>query len=101
MEATTTGRALTSRQREFLRAIHAHTVSQGCYPTFRDLMLALNIKSPNGVTGHVHALRRKGYLGPSGPLARSAMLRPVGMRLEPVFEGDEAGEKLRQALGKE
>ena len=52
---------LTPRQHGVLRCMLVNWL-RGYIPTTRDLMLELNISSPNGVMGHVTALRRKGYV---------------------------------------
>ena len=53
---------LTGRQRAVVRAILAHYRDHGVPPSYRDLMAALGIKSPNGVAAHVRALLAKGAL---------------------------------------
>ena len=51
---------LTERQREVLDFIkqNMHLYS----PTVREIAAAMSIKSPHGVTVHLKALERKGYL---------------------------------------
>jgi repressor LexA len=51
---------LTDRQREVLDFIRAnmHLYS----PTVREIAEAMSIKSPNGVTVHLKALERKGWI---------------------------------------
>jgi len=71
---------LTARQREVLDAIVSMTQDKGVPPTLRELGAALGIRSTNGVTDHLKALRRKGYLkerpvGESGdPVSRAILL---------------------------
>jgi repressor LexA len=67
---------LTDRQREVLDFIKAnmHLYS----PTVREIAHAFSIKSPHGVTCHLEALERKGYI-------RMAQGKPRG--IEVVHEG--------------
>ena len=52
---------LTVRQRDVLSFV-LRQWSGGCPPTFRMIGDALAIGSPNAVSGHVKALRKKGYI---------------------------------------
>lgn len=52
---------LTTRQRDVLSFV-LREWSQGCPPTLRMIGQELGISSPNGVLGHIRALRKKGYL---------------------------------------
>jgi len=51
---------LTPRQREVLAFIEANSHLYG--PTVREIAAGLNIRSPNGVVGHLAALERKGAI---------------------------------------
>lgn len=53
---------LTDRQREVLGVIRQSIASRGRPPTFREMQGPLKIKSPNGVTCHLKALAKKGYI---------------------------------------
>jgi repressor LexA len=53
---------LAPRQRQLLDFIAAHTDQKGIPPTLRAIGEALGIRSTNGVSEHVDALVRKGYL---------------------------------------
>lgn len=66
---------LTDRQKQVLDAIIEHIKTEGRPPTFRELGKQVGIRSPNGVTLHINALRRKGYLKPRTNSAR--MLQPA------------------------
>jgi repressor LexA len=59
-ETPTEPRPLTARQREVLDFIRANMHLYG--PSVREIAAALSIKSPNGVTTHLHALERKGWI---------------------------------------
>jgi repressor LexA len=64
---------LSPRQRAMLDFIAAHVDQHGVSPTYRDIGAALGIKSTNGVSDHLKALERKGYIerigGPGSPRA--------------------------------
>ncbi len=63
---------LTDRQREVLEFIkgNMHFFS----PTVREIAAAMSIKSPHGVTVHLEALQRKGYI-------RMAQGKPRGIEV--------------------
>jgi repressor LexA len=88
---------LSARQAEVLETIVGWSEEHGLPPTFREIGDALGIRSTNGVSDHVRALERKGFLeraagpgaaralrpserawalmrGPSGPLGRAGSL---------------------------
>jgi repressor LexA len=67
---------LTARQREVLDWIRANMAYYS--PTIREIAAAMSIKSPHGVTVHLEALERKGYI-------RMAQGKPRG--IEVVNEG--------------
>ncbi len=54
--------ALTLRQREALAFIRRSIRQRGYSPTIREIGDFMEIQSPNGVLGHLHALQRKGYI---------------------------------------
>lgn len=62
---------LTPRQRELFDFVHAYTCEHGYQPTFRELMDAMGMKSPNGVKCHLDALTKKGWLALSGTQSRA------------------------------
>ncbi len=55
-------RGLTARQRQVLDLIGRHLRQHGAPPTIRELRGGLKLKSLRGVTIHLDALERKGYL---------------------------------------
>lgn len=68
---------LSSRQREILEYIHSRLQEDGVLPSYREIGIAMGIRSTNGVSDHVKALERKGYLqriGGSGKAARARSL---------------------------
>lgn len=63
MTATTTEpKTLTARQREILEYVCDFQVKNGFPPTVRELKLAFDIASPNGIVCHLRAMLKKGYL---------------------------------------
>ena len=57
---TTTRPPLTDRQAEVLAFVESNIGYYG--PTVREIAAAFGFKSPNGVTCHLAALERKGYV---------------------------------------
>lgn len=53
---------LTDRQEAILRHIARHIDRHGFQPSYRELMKTFKIKSPNGMSCHLHALERKGFI---------------------------------------
>jgi repressor LexA len=71
---------LSPRQRDVLEFI-VHTIdTRSLPPSYREIGDALGISSTNGVSDHVKALIRKGYIrkiqGPPGGVARGLQLTP-------------------------
>jgi hypothetical protein len=61
MKAKTEPR-LTPRQRDFLLAVLSWTCEHGRPPSYRELALALGIRSPNAVHTQLFRIAAKGYL---------------------------------------
>ncbi len=55
-------RELSRRQRQVLEFITEHIQDQGYPPTFQEIAEHLGIRSKNGVSEHIRALERKGFL---------------------------------------
>lgn len=53
---------LTARQRQVLDLIRKHSAEQGAPPTIRELREGLKLKSLRGVTVHLDALVKKGFI---------------------------------------
>src|SRR5712692_10204165 len=70
--------SLTERQREIYDFIRDKIESRGYGPTVREIGLAFEIRSPNGVMCHLKALETKGLIIREGFSARAIML--VGHR---------------------
>lgn len=69
---------LSARQRSILEFIRDRIDCQGVPPSYREIGQAMGIRSTNGVSDHIKALIRKGYLSRIGDggksLARSLVL---------------------------
>src|SRR5215207_3155010 len=65
---------LTERQREIYDFIRVKIESRGYGPTVREIGLAFDIKSPNGVMCHLKALEKKGLILREGFSARAIQL---------------------------
>ena len=61
---------LTARQRNILDYIIEYQERHGYPPTIREIGEFFNIKSTNGVSDHLRALERKGYISRSGQQSR-------------------------------
>lgn len=72
---------LAPRQREILEYIAASVDQKGIAPTYREIGDALGIRSTNGVSDHVKALIRKGYLTRSAASGSARSLRLSAMAL--------------------
>ncbi len=70
-------RGLSERQRTILEYIHRRQQEDGVTPSYREIGDAMGIKSTNGVSDHVKALLRKGYLGRVGAAGKGALARAV------------------------
>lgn len=89
-------RGLSDRQRAILQYIHQRQSSDGVTPSYREIGDAMGIRSTNGVSDHVKALLRKGYLDRIGAAGKGALARAVvltdsaltelGVQPEPEFE---------------
>src|SRR5919109_5537246 len=66
--------ALTERQREIYDFIRSKIEGRGYGPTVREIGLAFDIKSPNGVMCHLKALEKKGLIKREGFSARAIQL---------------------------
>jgi repressor LexA len=89
---------LTPRRLELLRFIHRRIVEQGSPPTLREMAGALGMGNASGPAWHLKSLAARGYvrLERRGTTRR---VRLLGLVLVPAYSGDEAGRRLREALG--
>ncbi len=56
----------TPRQMDILKFMRSYLVQNGLSPTIREIGLAMDISSPNGVMCHLRALQRKGFVRSAG-----------------------------------
>jgi repressor LexA len=87
---------LTERQREIYDFIEEKIEERGYGPTVREIGVAFEIKSPNGVMCHLKALEKKGLIRKEPGAARAIQLvdrRPRRFAL-PLFGKVAAGEPL-------
>ena len=76
---------LTHRQRQVLELIRRHLAREGAPPTIRELREGLKLKSLRGVTVHLDALVRKGYID------RSRQARGIRlMEASPVYDVEDS-----------
>jgi repressor LexA len=65
---------LTKRQQAIYDFIRGLILRRGYGPTVREIALRMDIRSPNGVMGHLKALERKGYIRRDSRRARAIEL---------------------------
>ncbi len=65
---------LTERQKLVFQFILSHISEHSNPPTIREIAAEFNMKSPNGVVGHLKALERKGLINRSSLKSRSIQL---------------------------
>jgi len=53
---------ITNRQRQVLDVIVTHLLDKGYAPTLREIGTSMKINSTNGVSDHLRALERKGWI---------------------------------------
>jgi SOS-response transcriptional repressor LexA len=84
--------ALTDKQREILRYTLGYFLAHVRYPSFREIMHAFGLASPNAVNGHIKALVKKGWLtraknpGDGKVMARAYQVTGMLERVAPVVE---------------
>jgi repressor LexA len=87
---------LTDRQREIYQFIEQKIDERGYGPTVREIGVAFDIKSPNGVMCHLKALEKKGLIRKEPGAARAIQLverRPQRFAL-PLFGTVAAGQPM-------
>jgi repressor LexA len=70
---------LSERQRAILGYIYERHQDHGILPSYREIGDAMGIKSTNGVSDHVRALERKGYLSRVGRSGKGALARAMAL----------------------
>ena len=80
---------LTARQAEVLSVLERSIQTRGFPPTIREMCTELEIRSPQGVSDHLAALERKGYIHRTASQSRSCV--PVAMSDDtveiPLYDG--------------
>ena len=74
-------RAPTARQLSVLRFLKEHADVHGYPPTLREIGAHFSISSTNGVTDHLRALERKGYVVKTDMQSRGLKITPAGVDL--------------------
>lgn len=84
---------LTERQQAVLQFVVRHIQQNQFPPTVREIGLALGIRSTNGVSDHLKALERKGYLERRGMKSRALVPTPEALEALgiPVEAGESSG----------
>ncbi len=82
---------LTPRQQNILDFVHEFQQAHGYPPSIREIGEFFGIRSTNGVSDHLRALERKGFLSRNGHLSRSLQVVRDDARPETRFVPD-AGE---------
>ena len=75
---------LTLRQKQVLNLIRRHLSTDGAPPTIRELREDLALKSLRGVTVHLDALVRKGYIQRSRNARGIRLMRETSREIAPV-----------------
>lgn len=88
---------LTDKQYQVLHHLHSYTTQNGYPPTLREIGREFGISSLRGVTVHLDALQRKGYLNRSS-LTRSITLTDLGKQMVGADTAPESGGSLLSAL---
>jgi len=70
-------KGLSTRQREILEYMHGRMQEDHVLPSYREIGDAMGIRSTNGVSDHVKALEKKGYLERRGGEGRGALARAL------------------------
>tara|TARA_R110002111_G_scaffold185031_3_gene250922 strand:+ start:45439 stop:46047 length:609 start_codon:yes stop_codon:yes gene_type:complete len=83
---------LTDRQSQIYQFLKDKIVNRGYGPTVREIGDAFEIRSPNGVMGHLKALERKGLITRQSHISRSIQLcdnsqKPANLALVGVIQG--------------
>lgn len=77
--------ALTDRQQQVLDFIAESTRDRGYPPTVREIGEHVGIRSTNGVSDHLEALEKKGYLKREPLISRGLRILPEP---EPLAQGE-------------
>ncbi len=87
---------LTERQQAILEFIAQAIVEKGYPPTLREIGARMDIRSTNGVSDHLRALERKGYLERIGMKSRA--LKPTKLGRTFLMKSLEATEEMPEKV---
>lgn len=79
-------KGLSTRQREILEYMHGRIIEDHVLPSYREIGDAMGIKSTNGVSDHLKALEKKGYLERRGSAGRGALARALVLTERALLE---------------
>ena len=77
-------RSLTVRQRQTLDFIRDHQKEHGFAPTLREIGDHMGIRSTNGVTDHLRALERKGFIRKDDMKSRAIVILEPDPDVTPI-----------------
>ncbi len=77
---------LSNRQRSILEYMYARSQRDGILPSYREIGDAMGIRSTNGVSDHIKALVRKGYLFRIGGTGKAALARAMTLTDQALSE---------------
>ena len=87
---------LTERQQAILEYIQQAIDEKGYPPTLREIGARMDIRSTNGVSDHLRALERKGYLERIGMKSRA--LRPTKVGRTFLMQNRDTGDELPEKV---
>ena len=87
---------LTERQQAILEFIQQAIDDKGYPPTLREIGARMDIRSTNGVSDHLRALERKGYLERIGMKSRA--LRPTRLGRTLLIQTRDTGDQLPERV---
>lgn len=77
---------LSDRQRTILEYIYTRFQEDGVLPSYREIGDAMGIRSTNGVSDHLKALERKGYVTRIGGSGKGALARAMALTDQALVE---------------
>ncbi|HCP47241.1 MAG TPA: repressor LexA [Deltaproteobacteria bacterium] len=77
---------LSDRQRSILEYIYGRYQEDGVLPSYREIGEAMGIRSTNGVSDHLKALERKGYVSRIGGGGKGALARAMALTDRSLIE---------------
>jgi len=77
---------LSDRQRSILEYIYCRYQEDGVLPSYREIGEAMGIRSTNGVSDHLKALERKGYVSRIGGAGKGALARAMALTDQSLIE---------------